>query len=179
MVTQRPIRAAILCLSLIVISAAAVAQDAPPKTASVSFHSAGSEVSLAAGSAERLSLSTQTAISRCALNSAEGPEMFRDKEANALWDETFNNPSRLFLRFAAAFDNRSWSSKKIPISEVLISFDNDYFVGPVLSRHDGTVVAFFKCFGDDMLEIMCTPELAPYLRDGQKRNCRIPRHRLE
>jgi hypothetical protein len=123
---------------------------------------AGHEIALSIDAKLRLASYAHDMISGCALNSAA---------AKTVWNERLNQPSRLYIHFVKPFENHSGGREMLLISEVLIGFDNDFFIGPEMSRHKGNIISHGKCPGDLALKIMCMPEFLPYLREGQRKNC--------
>lgn len=63
------------------------------------------------------------------------------------------------------------SAKKFFVSEFIVDLDESYFVGRILSRHEGHYTQYFKPDGHSLLNIMCIRETLPYLHEGQKDNC--------
>jgi hypothetical protein len=127
----------VLCLCL--VSTTGFSQAPHSATESISMRVAGHDIALSVDAKLHLASYAHDMMSGCALNSAA---------AKTVWNEQLNQPSRLYIHFVKPFENRSWGREMLPISEVLIGFDNDFFIGPEMSRHkEGSIISYSKCSG--------------------------------
>ena len=109
-------------------------------------------------------------MSDCWLNSSRHPDRFAERELSKEW-QGIAGGSHLRVQFNEAFESESWNAPPLPVSEVLVGLEDDYFIGPELTRHEGNITAYIKCDGARALDVMCSPPLRPYLTTHQEKNC--------
>ncbi len=161
-----------LCLALAALacSTALHAQDYKH----LSLRLDGREVALPASTARRMAGLAQEMMSRCGPNTLLHRDNFgaAAARAEARWKTTDAAASRLHVVYAQPFDTRSLLGGKVPVSEVLIGFDQEgHFVGPDFSRHDRVTVEHMACDYLASLELACLPELRPFMPAAHRDTC--------
>ncbi len=137
--------------------------------ADVSAFKGGERLILARSERALLAEGMRRLVQSCSLNSLDHPEIVSGPD-EARWKE-IESRSHLYARFDEPFEVPSNSEPTRLVSEVLVGFENPYLIGPELTRHGGTIVAYEKCDGRLSLELMCAGPLNPYLSSEQKSNC--------
>jgi hypothetical protein len=156
--------AAIVILVVLAISLT----DAQP-AAVVTFVKQGVTIPLSVGQQAEIAARVQSLIVGCGMNSVSYPNLFSERVFEREWQQ-IRAGSHLYVSFPARLRTTRGA---VPISEVVIGFDDPGFIGPELSRDGDVVVGHVKCDGYRALAIMCAPALRPHLLPGQQTNCGV------
>lgn len=166
-----PRQNAMPALAALLIAAGVPAEAAsPPPADAVGVVRDGRRIELPEATREDIVRRVRELIAGCGMNSRDHRDTLRDDPA-AAW-KLVEGQSHLYVYFVQPFENTGWWGESLTVSEVLIGFDGEWFIGPELSRHDGVPVLHAKCSGGQALELMCLPALAT-ARAGQTQNCRL------
>lgn len=166
--TARAIAAAMLGA---VAAPAAVAADFPPHR-SIEMRVGGSSIAFDAELGGRVARAARDIMKRCGFNTLQHPGNFGSQRASPAtrWNQALAG-AYLHVRFAAPFESRSGLGDAVPVTEVLIAFEQDDHVEPGFTRNGDTVVEHIRCGDKYALELMCMRELAPHFPASYRRNC--------
>jgi hypothetical protein len=140
----------------------------------ISLRLSGKEVPLAAGVRLSVAALAREMMSRCGPNTRQHPQNFGDGAADtdSRWTGTLAG-SRLHIVFAAPFETVSHLGGKLPVSEVVIGFEQrQLFVGPEFSRHEGALAEHLSCEYLPALELACLAELETHMPPHYRATCR-------
>lgn len=145
-------------LVAIVVSAAAAADE-------VSVRIGGKDIALPTDAQKRVAAFAREALQRCGPNTSAHPGNFGLAAfgVEKRWQQTLQG-SRLRIRFAEPFVSESHLGGTLGVSEAVIGLEHEqFFVGPDFTRHGGAIVEHLQCSYLPLLELACSPELAPHL----------------
>jgi hypothetical protein len=106
-------------------------------------------------------------LTGCAMDSMDSPKVFEGRVPAREWQDA-RAGQHLYVRLASPVSSRHGRRQ---ISEIVVGFGSDTFIGPELSRHGDEVTAYVKCDGHRSLALMCAPAVRPHLSAGQARAC--------
>ena len=158
-------------LACALVAGSAAAQH---EVKAISLRLSGRDVPLAAGVSPRIAVLARAMMSRCGPNTRQHPQNFAGGVSNteARWDGTLAG-SRLHIVFAAPFETVSHLGGQLPVSEVVIGFEQQaLFVGPEFTRYAGMPAEHLNCEYLPALELACLAELAPHMPPHYRDTCR-------
>lgn len=154
----------------LILVIAGVSQAGSTSNAVVSFKKGGQEVELTKAEQGLLAERIRHLMSDCWLNSSNHPDRFSERDLPKEWQE-MTSGTHIHAQFNEPFQSESWNAPPLPVSEVLVGLEHEYFIGPELTRHEGTVTTYIKCDGQRALDVMCAPPLRAHLTTEQTKNC--------
>jgi len=157
-------------LACVLIAVPAAADD----VRAISLRLGGKDVPLATDVSMRVAALAREMMSRCGPNTRQHRQNFGEAAGKTEWRWTDTLAgSRLHVVFAAPFETVSQLGGKLPVSEVVIGFEQqNLFVGPDFSRHAGALAEHLNCEYLPALELACLAELAPHLSPHYRDTCR-------
>ena len=143
-----------------------------PAYQSLDLHIAGKRIPIDPFAGRRIARAARDMMGRCGFNSLQHSGNFGSGRPPLVqrWNEVLSG-SHLYVRYAAPFESRSGLGETLPVTEVLIAFEDADRLGPEFTRHGESVVEHIRCGDPFALELMCMAELAPYLPASYRRNC--------
>jgi len=153
------------------VAPAAGAADFPPYR-SIEMRVGGSSVAFDAELGRRVARAARDVMKHCGFNTLQHPGNFGSARASPAtrWNQALAG-AYLHVRFAAPFESRSELADALPVTEVLIAFEQDDHIGPGFTRNGDAVVEHIRCGDKYALELMCMRELAPHFPASYRRNC--------
>ncbi len=110
----------------------------------------------------------ETIYGTCALNSRRSGTVTPREDLGDLWDQLLQD-SYVHLEYPEP----TIFLPDIAITEILQAFPEGNFVGHLLTKGDGEIIAYGKCDGLETLRLMCLEGLSKYLPSGYQSNCHI------
>ncbi|MBI3370751.1 MAG: hypothetical protein HY017_03195 [Betaproteobacteria bacterium] len=143
-----------------------------PSHQSIEMRVGGSSIAFDAQLGSRVARAARDVMTHCGYNTLQHPGNFGSARASpaARWNQALAG-AYLHVRFAAPFESRSGPGDALPVTEVLIAFEQDDHIGPGFTRNGDTVVEHIRCGDKYALELMCMRELAPHFPASYRRNC--------
>ena len=157
-------------LTAAVATTGAERADSPIPRATVAVRAAGQEAALTA--ADQLPLGRRFAdlFRTCGMSSIEHPSILGKGRPEALWAK-LRSGDHVHAGFDEPLVNTSWRGHTLLATEIALPLDGAGQWGDPLSRHGEVVVAWVKCQGALVLDLLCAAPLRPLLRLDQARMC--------
>jgi len=155
------------------LAAALAAAASSPGEPRVTIGTGGgrAEVELAAAAGSELGPRVRSLVDSCSLKSIDHPYAFAGHDPDAAWTEA-TGQAHLRARFARPFAVAGRTVKEpMVLAEVLVPLRVE---GPYwLARRGTIVVELTKCHGRQVLDVLCSPAVRPYLATAERAGCRL------
>lgn len=152
--------AVLVAAMLLAVNAAARFKDR--ETPNVTLKVSGQLVDLAGVLHDELAIQADKIVRSCAYDSGDRAEEF--------WHDALAEPSSIRLVYAAPIKLRL-PRRSILISEAVFSLKDTKFLGQPSLHYNGRTTSVAKCDGQEMLGLMCMPDLAMYFPPGYQVHC--------
>ena len=107
----------------------------------------------------------------CSLNSRDYPEIFRSRNLETVWGKVLHK-DHVYVRLDEAMNLELPGSRTVPVGEMILGLAEARYPGPELSRHDGSMIAYEKCSGYELIRFVCTPGIKEVVPERYHELCR-------
>ena len=159
---------------LVVLSAVVIATVSPTieaQTTEVTITRDGRSVSITEVARRSIAEGMPRVFATCSLNSRDQPEIFRSWNLETIWGKV-QNEDHIHLRLDQVMDLALPGSRVARVGELIFGLGEPRFPGPELSRHEGSVVAYVKCSGYELIRFVCAPGVKGIVPEGYHELCR-------
>jgi hypothetical protein len=107
----------------------------------------------------------------CSLNSRDHPEIFRSRNLETVWGKVLDK-DHMYVRLDEVMNLELPGSRTVPVQEMILGLAEARYPGPEVSRHEGSIVAYEKCSGFELIRFVCTPGIKEIVPERYHELCR-------
>ncbi len=107
----------------------------------------------------------------CSLNSRDQPAIFHSWNLETAWGKV-QNEDHIHLSLDQVVNLELPGSRVVRVGELILGLGEPRFPGPELSRHEGSIVAYVKCSGYELMKFVCAPGIREVVPEAYHELCR-------